>query len=72
MRRLTLLLILAACTPPPPPAVAPPEAAHACPAPVAAPGPLPRWVSPERLRAAYDAERAARVADEAGLMACGR
>jgi hypothetical protein len=71
MRRLALLLVLDGCATQPPPAVAPPEAAHACPAPVAAPGPLPRWVSPERLRAAYEAERAARVADEAALRACG-
>jgi hypothetical protein len=66
-----LALLLASCATPPPPAVDPPEAAHACPAPAAAPAALPRWVSPEWLRAAYEAERAARMADEAALRECG-
>jgi hypothetical protein len=75
MRWVLIALILAGCAapqdPPAPPVVVP-EALRSCPPPHAAPAAIGRWVTPERLRAAYAAERAARLADEAALRECLR
>jgi hypothetical protein len=73
MRRMLLAIALAGCAAPNPPAppVTVPEAMRSCAPPHAAPAAIGRWVTPERLRAAYEAERRARLADEAALRECG-